>query len=541
MQLVRAPSIMLRDLDLLTSHTFDLLVVGGGIHGLMAAWDASTRGLHVALIERHDFGSATSFHHHRTLHGGLRYLQTGNLPRLRQSARERRTWAQIAPHFIERQMFAVQAGGPGGKSEALLRAGFALDAALTLDRNRDLLDRLRLPAGRIVNGNDRAGLDTGELIADGPLGVWHDYRTTHAERLTFAVAVAATRAGAVLANYVDAIEPIRKGRTVAGVTARDHVGGAVLSISARVLLNATGAGAGRLMGAFGVRNAPRLIKAMNVVTRRSAPEVACGAATAAGRLLFALPWQGQLAIGTWHGSAPCGADAAMVTSEEFGSLLAEVNQAFPSLHLTEDDVTLVQRGVVPASGFGQNVALADRPLLREHRHDGADGAITLMGVKYTTARALAEQAVTLVTAQLGRHAPSNTASLLLPGQEPTGAPSPLMGLDQASWDHLQRVYGDQAARVASLVKDSPRLGQRLVDRLPIVGAQIVEAVRNEMALTLEDIVLRRTGLGSAGYPGDAAILKVEAIARDELGWSSSRVQDEIQGLKEFYLPVHVAG
>ena len=462
-----------------------------------------------------------------------------NLPRLRQSARERRTWARIAPHLIERQMFAVQAGGPGGKPAALLRAGFALDAALTLDRNLGVPARLHLPAGRVVQGQDRAELDTGDLIGDGPVGVWHDYRTAYAERLTFAVAIAAERAGAVLANYVDAIEPIRQGQTIAGVTARDHVDGAALSISARVLLNTTGAGAGRLMGAFGVRKAPQLIKALNLVTRRPAPAVACGAPTAAGRLLFALPWQGQLAIGTWHGAAPCGADAGMVMPEEFGALLAEVNQAFPSLQLTDDDVTLVQRGVVPASGLGPHVTLAERPLLREHRHDGADGAITLMGVKYTTARALAEQAVTLVTSQLGRHAPSTTAATLLPGHEPTGAPPPVMGLDQQAWDHLQRIYGDQASRVASLVETSPLLGQRLVDHLPIIGAQIVEAARNEMALTLEDIVLRRTGLGSAGYPGDAAILKVEAIARDELGWSSSRVEDEIQGLKEFYLPVHV--
>lgn len=531
---------MFRDLDALSSHTFDLLVVGGGIHGLMAAWDASMRGLHVALIERHDFGSATSFHHHRTLHGGLRYLQSANVPRLRQSARERRTWAVMAPHLIDRQPFAVRADGPGGKSARLLRAGFALDAALTPDRNRDVPEHLRLPAGRIVEGEDRHAFDTDALLGDGPLGVWHDYTTTHAERVTFGVAMAAARAGAVLANYVDAIEPIRQGRKIGGVTARDHVDGAVLSISARVVLNATGAGAGRLMGAFGVRTTPRLVKAMNLVTRRRAPAVACGAPTAEGRLLFALPWQGQLSIGTWHGAEPCGADAAMVTPEEFDAFLVGVNQAFPNLELTVEDITLVQRGVVPATGLGRHVTLADRPLLREHRRDGVDGAISLMGVKYTTARALAEDAVTLVTAQLGGHAPSTTARSQLPGFAPTGSPPPVRGLDQEAWDHLQRLYGDQAARVASPVQASPSLGQRIVDRLPIVGAQIVEAARNEMALTLEDIVLRRTGLGSAGYPGDDAVLKVETIAREQLGWNSSRVRDEIQALKEFYLPVRVS-
>ena len=532
---------MFRDLDALTSHTFDLLVVGGGIHGLMAAWDASTRGLHVALIERHDFGGGTSFHHHRTLHGGLRYLQSVNLPRLRQSARERRAWAWMAPHLIERQPFAVRAGGSRGKSASLLRAGFALDALLTPDRNSGVPDHLHLPAGRIVDGADRPEIDTGTLLDDGPIGIWHDYRTTHAERLTFAVAIAAVRAGAVMANYVDAIEPIRHDRKVAGVTARDHVDGAMLSIRARVVLNATGAGAGRLMAGFGVRRPPRLVKAMNLVTRRAAPTVACGAPTTDGRLLFALPWQGRLAIGTWHGDSPSGADAVMVTPEEFDAFLAGVNEAFPDLAITADDVTLVQRGVVPAAGIGQHATLADRPILREHRHDGVDGAITLMGVKYTTARALAEEAVTLVTAQLGGHAPSTTARSRLPGLDPTGAPPPVMGLDQEAWDHLQRIYGDQSGRVASVIQGSPGLGRRIVDHLPVVGAQIVEAARNEMALTLEDIVLRRTGLGSAGYPGDAAILKVEAIAREELGWSSARVQEEIQGLKEFYLPVHVSG
>ena len=530
---------MYRDLDALTSHTFDVLVVGGGIHGLMAAWDAATRGLRVALVERSDFGAAASFHHHRTLHGGLRYLQSFNLSRLRLSVRERRTWARIAPHLIVPQAFAVAADGARGKSAALLRAGFALDAALTADRNRGLPPALHLPAGRIVRGAERAALDTGGLLDDGPIGLWHDYRTAHAERLTVGVALAAARAGAALANYVDAIEPIREGRKVVGIAARDVVDGAPLTISARVVINATGAASGRLMAAFGVRRMPPLVKAMNMVTRRTAPPVACGAPTSGGRLLFALPWQGRLAIGTWHAPAPCGADATMVAPEEFDAFVAEVNEAFPSLRLTLDDVTLVQRGVVPARSFAGRLTLADRPVVREHRHDGVDGAITLMGVKYTTARALAEQAVTLATAQLGRHAPPRTASLELPGFSPTGSAPPVPGLDADAWGHLQRVYGDQAGRVAALAHGAPALASRLVGHLPIVGAQVVDAIRNEMALTLEDIVLRRTGLGSAGYPGDDAILRVEAIAREELGWSSSRVEDEVQGLKQFYLPVHV--
>ena len=522
---------MYRDLDVLTSHTFDLLVVGGGIHGLMAAWDAALRGLRVALIERHDFGARASFHHHRTLHGGLRYLQTGDLGRLRQSVRERRTWARIAPHLIARQAFAVEAGGGRGKPEALLRAGFAVDALLSLGRNTDVGEDLQLPAARVVPAGE---LNTGGLLdAGSPLGVWYDYRTAHAERLTLGVAINAVRAGASLANYVDAIEPIRDGRKVVGVQARDLVDGLPLALSARVVLNATGAEGGRLMAAFGVRRAPPLVKAMNVVTTRPAPEVACGARTDDGRLLFALPVGARLSVGTWHGPTPCGADARLVTHEELDAFLADVNRAFPSLRLTLDDVALVQRGVVPAKVRGGQVLLADAAVVREHRHDGVDGAITLMGVKYTTARALAEQAVTMVTAQLGRHAPAQTATRPLPGFSPTGTRVPDDAFDQETWGHLERCYGDQAHRVAAFARGNPMLARRITPGLPVTGVQVVEAVRNEMALSLEDIVLRRTELGSAGYPGDEAIVRVETIAREAGGLSCSPVRAEVQGQNEF--------
>jgi glycerol-3-phosphate dehydrogenase len=530
---------MVRDLDALTARRFDVLVVGGGIHGLMAAWDAATRGLHVALVERRDFAGAASFHHHRTLHGGLRYLQTADLSRLRESVRERRTWARIAPQFIAPQQFAMIAGGPGGKPEGVLRAGFAADALLGWDRNRGVQEFLHLPSGRVIDATERQDIDTGALLPPGALGLWYDYRTEHAERLTLAVALAAASAGAVLANHVDAIEPIREGRTIVGLVARDGVDGAALRITADVTINATGAAAGRLMAAFGVRSSPPLVKAMNIVTTRPAPEVACGAASASGRLLFALPWQGRLSIGTWHGTKPCGADASMVAPDELEGFLAEINQAFPSLDLTEHDVALVQRGVVPARVRFGTVRLADRPIVREHRADGIDGAITVMGVKYTTARALAERAVTLAMAQLGKHAPPVSDRTPLPGSVPDDTPSPFPSIDAQAWAHLQRLYGTRAGEVAGYVRERRSLAERITPSWPVIGAQVVEAVRNEMALTLEDVVLRRTGLGSAGYPGDDAVLKLASILRDELGWTSARVADEAQALKEFYLPVRV--
>jgi glycerol-3-phosphate dehydrogenase len=531
---------MIRDLDALSARRFDLLVVGGGICGLMAAWDASTRGLRVALIDRHDFGGGASFNHHRTLHGGLRYLQSVDLVRLRESVRERRMWARIAPHLIAPQRFAVAADGVRGKNAWMLRVGLFADACLAADRNTGIDQSLHLSRGRVVSGVDRGALDTGELLPEAAaLAVWSDYRTEHAERLTLAVALAASRAGAVLANYLDAIEPIRDHGRIDGMIVRDGVDGAQRAIQARVTINAAGSAAGRVMAAFGVRRPIPLVKAMNVVTRRPAPAIACGAPTSSGRLLFTVPWQQRLAIGTWHGSEPCGADAGVVTPQELGSFIDEINDAFPSLRLGLEDVTLVQRGIVPAKIRRGHVTLADRSLVREHRQDGVDGAVTVMAVKYTTARVAAEYAVTLALAQMGHNSTPHTDTLRLPGSIPNSTPSPSRHVDREAWEYLQRIYGSDAERVIALASAEPRLAERITPSLPIVGAQIVDAARNEMTLTLEDMVLRRTGLGAAGYPGDEAILKVERLMRDELGWTSARVEDEVRLLKEFYLPINV--
>ncbi len=532
---------MVRDLDALISRRFDVLVVGGGIHGLMAAWDAAVRGLDVALIDRADFGGGASFNHHRTLHGGLRYLQTGDLARLRESVRERRVWARLAPQFLARQAFAIRVGGERGKSPRLLQAGLAADALLAADRNQGVDPSLRLPAGAVLSGADRGAIHTGTLLDEGPIAVWYDYRTEHAERLTLGVALAAAAAGAVLANYVDGLEPIRDGRAVRGVLARDGVGGERFPINARVTIDATGAAAGRLAAGAGIRQAPLLVKAMNLVTSRPAPAVACGSPTASGRLLFALPWQGQLSIGTWHGPGPCGADGGRVTSDEVAAFVTEINEAFPALRLAISDVTFVQRGVVPARAAGSGIELADRPIVRNHRRDQVDGLITLMGVKYTTARAVAQRAVSEAAAQLDKSATaSRLAGMTLAGGMPDAAVgSPVRTLDAEAWAHLQRVFGREAGRVASLAAARPELAARLVPHLPVPGVQVVEAIRNEMATTLDDVLLRRLGVGASAYPGNDAVQAAARIMSAELGWTPSHADEEMALFAECYLPLRV--
>src|SRR5436190_8666152 len=177
---------MRRDLDRLQDRTFDVLVVGGGIYGLAIAYDASQRGLGVALVERDDFGSGTSFNHLRTIHGGLRYLQTLDISRARESVRERRTFARIAPHAVKPTPFALPVYRSITRGKLALRVGFVLDRMVAMGRNRGLASSHRLPAGRVVSKSTAIQQYPG-LRRQGLTGaaVWHDYVMTEADRLTF--------------------------------------------------------------------------------------------------------------------------------------------------------------------------------------------------------------------------------------------------------------------------------------------------------------------------------------------------------------------
>jgi glycerol-3-phosphate dehydrogenase len=275
---------------------------------------------------------------------------------------------------------------------------------------------------------------------------------------------------------------------------------------------------------------------MNVVTTRTASGPAVALPSSEGRLLVALPWRGRLTVGTSHGDELCGADDTRVDADEVAAFLDEVNAAFPWLAVAPDEVSIVHRGVVPARVRpGAPPALLDRSDVRDHAQDGVEGAVSVVGVKYTTARRLAERTVDLVAAKLRRTiAPSRTSQLPLLApirSEDAEAPRPA---DAGPVERITRVYGATAARVLGLHAEQPELGRPLAEGVAITGAQVLEAVRHEMALTLEDVVIRRTGLGAAGYPGDTIVRACAGLVQQELGWDAEHTEQEMAAVRRFY-------
>jgi glycerol-3-phosphate dehydrogenase len=535
---------MIRDLDQLAADTFDLLVVGGGIYGLTIAYDAAQRGLSVALVERDDFGSGASFNHLRTIHGGVRYLQTLDLARARESVRERRTIARIAPHAVRPLPFAVPIYRSLTRGKLAMRAGFLLDRLVAAGRNRGVAASHRLPGGRVTSRGNAVqrfpGLRRQGLIG---AGVMYDYVTTEADRLTFSFALAAVEHGAVLANHVEAVAPLVEGARVVGVSARDTLGGRLLDISARLTVNATGAAVDRLLKPIGVSTGVAMLKAMNLVTRRDAGEEALGGRSVSGRYLFLVPWRERALFGTWESDHACDPADTTVAEKDVASFIAELNQAFPALDLTLADITLVHHGVVPAVVRGGRAAVAGHEQIRDHAADGYEGIVSIAGTKYTTARAVAERVTDLSFSKLKKAAvASRTAATPLPGGSIRDVGLALAearrehdaGLPSDTIPHLIGAYGSRYRNVLELASGRPEWRTRVAAESPVIGAELVLAARSEMALTLADAVIRRTPIGALGDPGDAALERAAAIVGAELGWSADRQHEEIAAVQMFY-------
>jgi glycerol-3-phosphate dehydrogenase len=482
---------LIRDLPRLAEREFDVLVVGGGIYGLTIAYDAAQRGLAVALIDRGDFGAATSFNHLKTIHGGLRYLQSADIRRMRESILERRAFGRIAPRWVAPLAFAMPAQPTMTRNPMALKLALAIDAFVSRDRNDGVDSARHLPPGRIVAGAECRELFDGALRSVASAAMWHDYQTIDGERLTLSFAQGAAACGAALANYVEAIGPLQAGDRLAGVNARDTLTGQEFAIRARLVLNAGGPWAATLFDRSGARTGWPLLKAMNLVTSRPARQAALVGATRAGRALVLLPWKGRTLVGTSESSDLRQPDDQGARHDEVETFLAEINETFPGLQLKQDEVTLVHRGIVPAAVVNGRIGLLGQSRIIDHAAQGhTENLISIVGVKYTTARVVAERTIDLVLRKLSRPAPPcRTADTLLPeaGLHDADLPDP-----------------------------------------------IGHAIDTEMAQTLSDVVIRRTGLGATGAPADSVINDVAARMQSALGWSDERKRSDVEALNRFY-------
>lgn len=522
-----------------------MLVVGGGIYGLALAYEAASRGLDTVLVEAADFGSGSSFNLQKTAHGGLRSLQTGRIDRAMESIAERRALARIAPWLLRPLPFLVGTYRSATRGRLALRAAFAVDAWLGRHRNDGVEPELHLPAPRLISRAATLRLFPG-IREPGLTGgaQWYDYQIVESDRLTLAFAEAATRAGARLANHAEAVAALRDGGRIAGMEVRDRLSGSTVAVPARTVVNAAGWRGGEVLGLFGVQRHLPVLRAMNLVTDRPASDIALAAPTRSGRMLTLVPWRGRALIGTSQSPEAVDAATPTVSAHDVAAFIAEANEAFPRLALDRSAVTLVHRGLVPASlDSAGRATLRPAPEVVDHASEGAPGAFTLLGVKYTTARGVAARMAEMVARRLGRRlARSRTATTVLPGAGIADHEALAiergralrLDLAGATLTHLVRRYAERAVPIVELLAERPDLASPLCPGLPTIGAEVLFAIREEMALRLTDIVIRRTGMGDGGRPDARGVAAAAALAAGELQWDATRVREETATVEAFY-------
>ncbi|MFW6125463.1 MAG: glycerol-3-phosphate dehydrogenase/oxidase, partial [Pirellulales bacterium] len=534
--------------DRLTNEIFDLVIVGGGINGAGIARDAALRGYRVALIERGDFGCGTSSRSTRLIHGGLRYLEHGQLGLVFESVSERTRLARLARHLVRPLPF-VFVSYRGGRSLAAIRFGMWIYDALAMFRN---YQRHRaLSADRVaqwVPAIRPEGLRGGVLF--------YDYRTDDA-RLVLENVLSAVEAGAAALSYASAEAFQRQGGRFTAVEVHDHISGERFAVRGRVAVCAAGPWTDRLLGMTGDGNHwLRPTKGIHAVVPRDRLPLEAALVMRHPRderVLFAIPYHERTVLGTtdtdFHGD-PAEVSA---TAWDVDYLLEAVGAYFPDRDVTRDAIISTWAGVRPLldeKGHAEASAVS-----REHQIDARrDGIVVIAGGKLTTYRLMAAECVDaaapLVAAAGG---PARTPRRVtrrrpLPGAQGITLDRQLeemarhLGARLGAEDvgrHLAYSYGARAERVAAIADAAAGARRRIDPELPYIWAEVSLAAREEMAVTLADALVRRTQVFyRAGDQGCGVAEQAAAVMGRELGWDAAQQRQQAEAYRNLIAENH---
>ena len=505
-------------------ETFDVLIVGGGIVGAGVAREAACRGLRTALVERGDFASGTSGKTSRLVHGGLRYLREYRIRLVWQAVRERDRLLASAPTLVHPLPFVIPAYRDRPPRPLSLRFGLFLYDLLSIRKSVPRRAWLHLEEALTREPRLR-----GEGLAGA--GVYYDAWTDDA-RLVLAVVKDAAAEGAVVANYAEASELIREDDEVRGARIVDRITGDRLDVRAEVVVNATGVWLDRLRTP---RPHPtiRPTKGIHVFVPRAKLGHHHAIALPVrrdGRIVFVLPWGDLTLVGTTDTDYAGDPDRVVPDAADVAYLLSAVNEAFPEAHLTPEDVVSAYAGLRPLlRKDGQDASESE--VSREHEiFEDEDGLVSAAGGKLTTHRAMAEDVVRRIADRLDRPATGSTRKRPLGPSASPLADFASLGLDEASASHLQMRYSLEAVQ-RHLGSSGAR--ERIVHGRPHIWAEVELAVREEMALHLSDVLVRRLGLfyEAADQAFGAAVQVASRMGR-VLGWNPRTIEQEIADYAE---------
>ncbi len=535
--------------DFREKKEYDLIIIGGGITGAAVAYDAASRGLSVALLEKDDFGSKTSSATSKLIHGGLRYLANFELGLVRESLRERRILENIAPNFvypipnmiitdkkfIKSAKFAIKVG-------MILYDILSFDKKFTWDKSKKL--PLHRSMSRAETIKEEPLLEKSDLT--GSL-VYYDCASIFPERLTLAFVKSALYSGAEAANYMEVTGFTFNGNIITGVTAKDKIRNKKITVSGRLVVNCAGPWADRVLNLTGKNpheEALRRSEGIHIITKKLTNKHLVTAMTPSGRHIFIIPWRGYSLIGTTDKEYLGSPDDWKVTLESINALIDEVNASFSDkIKVSYDDVIYSYGGLRPlVENQTEDVYESSRKYeIFDNSTDGIEGLLTVEGGKYTTSRNLALHVVDAACKKLKIKAvKSETDKNYLAGCEIEDIEAYieycsklLETFESKQVDYLARIYGTELTALMETAAKDKKLTEKLNADGEIL-AQVVYAINEEMAFSLNDILFRRTGIGTLGHPGKDVLKKVADTAAKILGWDASRKKAEIASAENIF-------
>jgi glycerol-3-phosphate dehydrogenase len=523
----------------LVDGDYDVVVVGGGMAGAGAARDLALRGLSVALVDKGDFASATTARSSKLIHGGLRYLELFDFGLVRESLAERERLRRLAPHLVRPLPFLVPIYRDSSRGLIKVRIGLALYDWLTPGRGRERY--------RVLPAVDALSLEPSIRPDDlRGAGYYFDDLLLYPERLCLENVLSACRHGARAFNYAQ-VEDVRRdaGGTPTGLRVRDLLTGSVATLGARVIVNATGPWVDELRALARVRDRGarvlRRTKGIHCLLPRLT-ERAIYHSTSDDRMIFVIPWREFALVGTTDTDFDGDLDRVHATRAEVEYLLEEVRQAVPDPRLVPDEVHYTYAGVRPLS-FEEGGRASDVSRAHKVVEEAGGRFLSITGTKLTCFRSLAQALGDRVSRILGQPAPGRTADLTLDGGDAevgrlethtwldVSDDVASSGLPVETLETLVGLYGRNYRGVMELAGKVPGGAERLCPSNPDVVAQLHHGVHEELTVSLQDFLLRRTGIGTSRCQGRDCAEPIARRLAPLLGWSGRRLDAELDAYR----------
>ncbi|MBA3703214.1 MAG: glycerol-3-phosphate dehydrogenase/oxidase [Rubrobacteraceae bacterium] len=547
-------------------QVFDLIVVGAGINGAGIARDAAMRGLRVLLLDKGDISSGTTQWATRLIHGGLRYLEHYEFALVRESLRDREAILHVAQHLVKPLGFLVPIYDRSSRGPLMIRLGMNVYDALSYDRS---MERHKMLSRKKVEERE-PGLNPEGLKA---AAFYYDAQVEYAERVAVENAISARDHGATIITYANVERLIMENGEVRGVEFTDVFEGERYAARAPVTVNVAGPwvdeiladlhrpgndeNVGRFMG--GTKGSHLIVDPFPGAPEGEALYVE---ARKDGRPYFIVPWNGRYLIGTTDLRYEGNLDHVSASEDEIQYLLDETNYVIPDAKLSREDVLFTYAGVrpLPYNPEGETGGVTRSHVVFDHAKGGSvaggkvksqsaelpqvGGLLSIIGGKLTTYLNLSRQTVDAVFEKLDRKAPKSTSRKVpLPGSETSDFEAFAAGFRSASTipevlsGRLLKLYGVRAAEVLKVGEDDPELLTPLSSIVSVetalIGAEVIWALREEMAQTLSDVLLRRTMAGYGPRVGLDVAAAAAQVAVKHLGWEDERAEREVREYREW--------